>query len=334
MAGSDEQRSDTGHRDVRLYKHPKKPESVVLLCMGPSITDYLTATLTQEFDSTAFDEVWTINMSANAFRCDLIIWMDDLVQQHGFRPKLMDALKRWNTPVLTSKAHPNIVPNSYDYPVEPIAARGIEILGKPYLNNGVAMAIAYALHIGVKRLTIFGADFTYVDRNIAETGRACTEVWIMIAHMFGMDVALSPGTSLLDSVADHGIYGYAEQPIIPLPGGRAFRYAKPGEVAKLGKYIPEDTSGAKNVAGAPNVVDAGKNRSPAAAGNGRDAVASQPVSPAAAPAASRPGAGVQDQGAGQRDQGTVGALHDSGGGERGLPFEAAKEPVSPDARGA
>ena len=232
MAGSDEQRSDTGHRDVRLYKHPKKPESVVLLCMGPSITDYLTATLTQEFDSTAFDEVWTINMSANAFRCDLIIWMDDLVQQHGFRPKLMDALKRWNTPVLTSKAHPNIVPNSYDYPVEPIAARGIEILGKPYLNNGVAMAIAYALHIGVKRLTIFGADFTYVDRNIAETGRACTEVWIMIAHMFGMDVALSPGTSLLDSVADHGIYGYAEQPIIPLPGGRAFRYAKPGEVAQ------------------------------------------------------------------------------------------------------
>ena len=336
MATSEQQRSDPGNGYVapvrRLYTHPKQPECVVLLCMGPSITDYLTACLTQEFDPSVIDEVWSINMSANAFRSDLVIWMDDLQQQRNFRPKLMDALKRWNAPVLTSKAHLDIVPNSYDYPIEEIAARGISVLGKPYLNNGVAMAIAYGLHIGVKKMTIFGADFTYVDRNIAEMGRACTEVWIMIAHIGGMDVALSPGTSLMDNVADHGIYGYSEQPVIPTHDGRFFKYAKPGEVARLGKYVPEDVSGAKHGNGQGHGVNAGAGGTPGAPVAVGDAPGNQ-VPPAAAPAVAGPGEGVRDHGAGRSDQGAVGALHDSGGGERGLPLQA-QEQVPPDARGA
>lgn len=225
----------------RYLKH--NPKVVALVGMGPSIVDILSETLTQEFSPNWADEVWCINMAANIIQHDMVIWMDDVAQQQNFRPGLIEMLRRRGKPVLTSVARPEIIPNSFDYPVNEVSQFSIPLFGKPYLTNGVAMAIGYAIWKGVKVLKIYGCDFTYPNRNFAEEGRACVEAWIGLASMKGMEVQLPPSTSLFDHVSDHGIYGYSEQPEIVGPNGVKFKYVRKGEV---GKYTATDSQGAQN----------------------------------------------------------------------------------------
>ena len=222
---------------VYLDHHPKR---VALVCMGPSAVDYLGKTLTQEFDPDWVDEVWTVNMAANPFRCDLVFWMDDLAEQEKAHPKLFVALRRWGVPVITSVRRPEVVPHSYDYPIAGVGAIGIPLFGKPYLNNGVAMALAYAIWKKVERITVYGADFSYPNRDYAESGRACVEAWVTLCLVNNVTVELCPSTSLIDMVKDEGVYGYAEQPDVLLPDGRVFKYVRK---AALGRYAPEDSSG-------------------------------------------------------------------------------------------
>jgi len=259
------------------------PKKVALVGMGPSVVDIFNELLTQEASTDFADEVWAINMACNVVRHDMVIWMDDLKQQEAFKPNLFQLLRRYGTPVLTSKSYPSIVPNSWDYPVSEVCQLAMPMFGKPYLNNGVAEGIAYALYKGVKHLRIYGCDFTYPNRNFAETGRACVEAWIALASAHGMEVALSPTTSLYDTCDDHGIYGYAEQPEIVLSDGTVFKYQRPNEATR-GTYQPEDSSGVDDgklsaeptgvSAGSPPAPDAGRG---ADAGHSPDAVAAAAV---------------------------------------------------------
>jgi len=232
-------------RSLRLYEHKPVPKKVILMGMGPSCVNYLQHTLTQELTPDFCDEVWVINMAANCFHHDLVFWMDDLKQQQEFKPGLIELLRQRGKPVISCTSYPEIVPDSYDFPLNDVASIGVPIFGKPYLNNGVAMAIGYAMHIGVENLAIYGADFSYPNRDYAESGRACVEAWLTIAAIRNMNIVLPPDTSLLDTVKDHGIYGYAEQPEIVLPDGKVFKYEK---VSKdMGKYRPEDSRNETNV---------------------------------------------------------------------------------------
>ena len=224
------------------------PKTVILVGMGPSIQDLFSETLTQEMIPEHHDEVWVINMVANLVRHDVVFWMDDLKSQFEFRPGLIKLLARYGTPVISAKAYPDLVPNSYDFPIQEVSEIGIPLFGKPYLNNGVAMAVAYAIHRGVKNLKIYGCDFTYPNRDYAESGRACVEAWISIACQKGMNIGLAPHTSLFDMVKDGGIYGYTEQPQIKMPDGRIFTYAKPDTV---GAKFAEATTEVVAPVGAP-----------------------------------------------------------------------------------
>ena len=266
-------------RKMRYLDH--SPKTVALVGMGPSITDIMNELLTQEASPEFADEVWAINMAANIIRHDLVIWMDDLVDQEAFKPGLFQLLRRYGSPVLTTVSYRNVVPNSYDYPISEVCKMSIPMFGKPYLNNGVAQAIGYALYKGVKKLKIYGCDFTYPNRNFAETGRACVEAWIALASFHGMEVALSPLTSLYDTCDDHGIYGYKYQPTIDMPDGTKFRYVKPDEVNR-GMYVPEDSSpAARNTSDEPvSAPTTGGTGSPANL-NGGGSPAGYPVAAAA-----------------------------------------------------
>ena len=229
---------------MKYYVH--HPKKVALIGMGPSITDVFNDTLTQEAKLGWVDEVWAINMACNAFRHDVVFWMDDLKEQQKFRPELMLLLNKYGSPVITSKSYPDIVPNSYDYPIQEVSTVSFSIFGAPYFNNGVAMALAYALVLGVREFKIFGCDFTYPNRNFAESGRACVEAWITLALTRGMSVQLAPHTSLMDNVSQTGIYGYAEQPELMTPTGARFKFIKNEKDPHEG-YKPEDSSGKETV---------------------------------------------------------------------------------------
>ena len=283
------------------------PKKVVLVCMGPSCTDWLTETLTQEFDPHARDEVWTINMASNCFHHDVVFWLDDLLEQQKFKSNLMLALKLRGKPVITSKRYEDIVPLSYDFPIEDVGAIGIPVFGKPYLNNGVAMAVAYALHKGVKQMTIFGADFSYPNRDYAESGRACVESWITLAGTRGMEIRLSPSTSLMDAVKDGGVYGYTDQPAIPLPNGQIFQYVKK---ADIGRYLPENSSGDKNAT------------TKTAPGNGN--AGGEQAGVDATPAPTRSGEGLWDSSGPPGDKSPDVAGLEAGGGNGGIPASPQK----------
>lgn len=173
---------------------------------------------------------------------------------------LMQVLDKHKTPVITPTSYPEVIENSYDYPLQEIAQLSYEIFGKPYLNNGVAMAIAYAIWKGVKSLKIYGCDFTYPNRDFAESGRACVEAWITAGVMKDMDIGLAPHTSLLDMVGEGGIYGYATQPELTMKDGTVFKYTPKTPDRFGGKfnfYKPENSSGKEpiNVVSVAAVAD-------------------------------------------------------------------------------
>jgi len=219
------------------------PKTVALCGMGPSVADLFNKVLTQEASPDFADEIWAINMAANLIWHDVVFWMDDLHDQETFKPGLFTLLRRRGKPVITSKAYPDVIPLSYDYPIDEVSKISQPVLGKPYLNNGVAQAIAYAMHIGVKKLKLFGCDFTYPNREYAESGRACTEAWVTMASLSGMEVELSHGTSLVDSIKDGGVYGYKEQPVVKLQDGDTFQYVTPEEAEKFKKEGPSTPPG-------------------------------------------------------------------------------------------
>ena len=279
------------------------PHTVALIGMGPSITDFIGETMTQEFLPDFADEFWTINMASNMVHSDLVFWMDDLADQERFKPGLMAVLRRKGVSVMTSKAYPEIIPNSYDYPLDEVAALAIKVFGKPYLNNGVAMAIAYAMVRGVKVMKIYGADFSYPNRDFAESGRACVEAWIAYACATEtLEIRLCPKTSLFDSVLDKGVYGYATQPSITLPNGEMYKYKSPGEITAA--YVAEDSSGKPPKAKPDDRIQRsfpGVERE-SANGNGADAHGPNGVERVSPEAIARPGESLQDSSEAERDQ--------------------------------
>ena len=151
---------------------------------------------------------------------------------------LIRALAKRGKPVITSIRRPDLVPNSFDYPISEVAKIGIPYFGRPYLNNGIAMALAYAIWKEVKIVKIYGADFSYPNRDYAESGRACVEAWLTLGLHRGMDIRLPKRTSLMDTIKDGGVYGYDEQPAVVMPGNLVYRYQRQG-TATIGQYVQE-----------------------------------------------------------------------------------------------
>lgn len=100
--------------------------------------------------------------------------------------------------VFTSYADPRY-PCLVEYPLEFVVGRG-----EAYFNNTTAYAVAYALALGVTHLNIYGADYTYADQYVAETGRACTEYWVGRAQEAGVKVYIPRESTLLSA----DLYGY------------------------------------------------------------------------------------------------------------------------------
>lgn len=198
-------------------KH-KAPKHVAIVAMGASNAAYLTMVCSYGHRHEAFDQVWAINAAAVNIEHDIAFVADDvkfeLAKQAQDGRKVAAGVLRWlsehpgDKPVFTTTAYPEW-PALVEMPVpEMIAACG----GVSYLNNSVAYAVAYARYIGVEELSIFGADFTYPDRHIGESGRACVEFLLGGAAAQGISINLPDTTTLLDAHVpqDRKLYGFHE----------------------------------------------------------------------------------------------------------------------------
>lgn len=181
------------------------PEHVVILGLGPSLETYLDLVKRLGGRKRFADEVWGINALGDILQCDRIFHMDDVKLQERRAAAAPDSniavmvewLRRHPGPIVTSRAYPDY-PGLVEFPLEAV----INDLGYVYFNGTCAYAVAYAIHLGVKRISLFGCDFTYPNSHHAERGRACVEFWLGVAHQRGIELCFSDRTSLLDQIED------------------------------------------------------------------------------------------------------------------------------------
>lgn len=191
----------------------RAPEHVAILGLGPSVRQFLEVTKRMGGRRAFCDEVWGINALGDVFACDRIFHMDDVRVQEirsAARPDsniahMLRWLKTYPGPVVTSRAHSDY-PGLVEFPLEAV----LNEFPDAYFNSTAAYAIAYALHLGVKKISVFGFDFTYPDAHDAEKGRACVEFWLGLASAHGVQIALPRTTSLMDAMyqQDKRFYGY------------------------------------------------------------------------------------------------------------------------------
>jgi len=186
---------------------------IAILGLGPSVKQYLELTKRLGGRRAFCDETWGINALGDVFACDRIFHMDDVrIQQIRVDANpgsnidhMLSWLKTTKTPVVTSRAHPDY-PALEAFPLADV----LQQFPLGYFNNTAPYAVAYALHKGATKISLFGCDYTYDNVVDAERGRACVEFWLGMAAAMGVAVALPKTTSLLDAYhtqADR-FYGY------------------------------------------------------------------------------------------------------------------------------
>ncbi|HCZ47424.1 MAG TPA: hypothetical protein DCZ11_00275 [Gammaproteobacteria bacterium] len=193
---------------VPLKPAASVPEHVAILGLGPSVTQWLE--LTKRHGGRYADEVWSINALGDVFRCDRVFHMDDVRIQEiraGARPdsniaRMLGWLKRHPGPIYTSRRHSDY-PGLVDFPLRDV----VNAFGQAYFNSTAAYAVAFAVYIGVKKISCYGFDFTYPNAHHAEKGRACVEFWLGVAVSRGIEVRVPHVSSLMDA-CERRLYGY------------------------------------------------------------------------------------------------------------------------------
>jgi hypothetical protein len=186
---------------------------IAILGLGPSLDQYLELTKRAGGRHRFCDETWAINALGDVFACDLVFHMDD-VRIQEIRAKaapesniaaMVQWLKTSTVPVVTSRKHPDY-PALVEFPLEDV----LNHLGHDYFNNTAAYAVAFAIHAGVAKISLFGMDYTYPNVHDAEKGRACVEFWLGQAHARGLQINLPKSTTLMDSMYPQAsrLYGY------------------------------------------------------------------------------------------------------------------------------
>lgn len=195
------------------------PDHVAIIGLGPSCATFFEVTRRLGGVSAYCDEVWGINAIGDVLKCDRIFHMDDLkVQEARAAAKpgtniaaMVNWLKSHPGPIYTSRLRPGY-PGLVEFPLEDVlnAKADGSNGGAPYFNSTAAYAIAFAVHIGVKKISLYGLDYTLANSHHAEQGRACCEFWLGIAAARGIEIMIPETSSLMDACADERdrLYGY------------------------------------------------------------------------------------------------------------------------------
>lgn len=198
------------------WQHPtgNSPKAVTLVALGPTRKDYFeqAARHTPEVVS---DEVWTLNTGIRYMKHDVAFIMDDMMEFATHFPAYGEEMRKATSPIITSVKYAQF-PAAVQYPLAEVLT---VCQPRPYFNNSVPYIIAYAYMIGVKEMSIYGADYTFPGMKAREDGRACVEYWCGWAEAKGMVIRLPSATTLMDANRGLRFYGYLRQPKISFDGG-------------------------------------------------------------------------------------------------------------------
>lgn len=179
------------------------PNTVAILGLGPSLSQYLELTKRLGGKRALADETWGINGIGDVIQCDRVFHMDDVRIQEiraAARPQsniahMLGWMKSHPGPIYTSRTHPDY-PGLVEFPLEEV----VNDTKFAYFNSTAAYAVAYAVFLRVKKVIVFGCDFTYPNAHDAEKGRACVEFWLGMAAARGIEISIPQVSSLMDAL--------------------------------------------------------------------------------------------------------------------------------------
>lgn len=191
------------------------PRSVAIVAMGASHKAYTMACAMEGGRQRIADETWVINAMGNVVAHDRVFQLDDVLvgekaaDGHNCSAGIMEWLHRHPGPVYTPVAHPDY-PGAVEYPLEWVLNKIQHPL--PHLNTSVPYALAYAMAIGVKKVSFWGCDFTYSNSHAAESGHACLAFLLGLAQSRGLQIMIPSESTLLDMNVENGkrFYGFRE----------------------------------------------------------------------------------------------------------------------------
>lgn len=211
-----------------------RPEVVAMVGLGPSYYDYISAAGCKK-DFLAPDEVWGVNSTLEVLRLDKCFIMDDLKTVAKRFPQWGARITTSPVPVITCKQHPEF-PNSYAYPIDKVAAD----IKDDYYTTTVAYMVAYAIHIKVKEIYLYGMDFWYPNSQAREPGAEAVCYLLGIAKERGINFKIPQSSTLMDAnlaqLGDDGkvsrpLYGFDYNP------GQSLQRVQEGRGTKLDHQV-------------------------------------------------------------------------------------------------
>lgn len=201
------------------WTHPTEgaPESVMIVALGPSKHDLLEHQTGHEPDIglQTVDEVWGVNAGGNWFSgrvaFDVLFVLDYLDGEVARLPRYGAQLREWHErnggAVITSKAgrHAWALEYPLNWICHKVAKRNP---APPYFHNSIPLVLAYAWAIGVKRVYLWGADYSHEALKRREEDRPNAEYWVGWCRAMGMEVILPSTSTLCNSNQGFWVYGY------------------------------------------------------------------------------------------------------------------------------
>jgi hypothetical protein len=190
-----------------------RPEKVAIVALGGSAKSFIAERMSNNGIKNNFDEVWTLNRGLRAYPHDKLFVMDDLKWIEDHNKAYADFLKKHDKPIITSTVYDDY-PMAVEYPLQYVMET---IEDDIFAVNTVSYMVAYAIHIGVKEVSIYGADFFYPNGQTAEAGGQAVAYLCGMMRKYGM-VHRIPGDSTLlyankvkmrpDGGMSRELYGY------------------------------------------------------------------------------------------------------------------------------
>lgn len=186
------------------------------MSLGPSREDHATTSLEAEPPSPILtDETWTLNRGLHHIRHDLLFVMDHIQGEADQYPAYGAALWKHDRPIITSDncngwpAHVHRFPwvEVQTWLVEKVlAAHG------DWFHNSLAFILCYAAFIGVKELTVWGADYHHHRSGRVENGHPNVAYWTGVLERVGLAVKTTASSTFLGANQRDWIYGYLHDP--------------------------------------------------------------------------------------------------------------------------
>ena len=187
------------------WEHPtenEQPKEVLMLLLGESKKDY--ANMLSLAHNNPFPnrpEIWTCNAGLRIWDHDLLWVMDDLACH--------------DRPIMTSAKYDEF-DQAVEYPFMAIC-KALNLKGLDrYFYNTVPYMLAYALYIGVQRITLFGADYYHPNSPGREADLANCEWWLGFLRAKGVNITLAHDTTLMRARDHAPLYGYRFDPRIAM----------------------------------------------------------------------------------------------------------------------